>query len=246
MNLKRIKFAFFISVFILCGCASASNVAVNVNIENPVVQTEQLKVVEPVQLITLKSRGELRTAQALEEKGAPIKEKYRRIQEAERKRQEAERKRQEEIKRQKEKEARTFYPYTTTYGVDCYGCGGEDGRGGTAHGVTLDANAGVLVIGEWQPGIQYGPYYIIAADPSIPMCSIIKIENHGLSGAGISPDEPYYAIVLDRGGASYGNHIDLYTGWENSSYVQKVANTQAVAEIIRYGGNTGYGSCAIE
>ena len=98
MNLKRIKFAFFISVFILCGCASASNVAVDVNIENPVVQTEQLKVVEPVQLITLKSRGELRTAQALEEKGAPIKEKYRRIQEAERKRQEAERKRQEEIK----------------------------------------------------------------------------------------------------------------------------------------------------
>lgn len=239
MKLKRIKFAFFISIFILSGCASASNVAMDVNIENPVVQKEQLTVTEEIQFITLKSRGELRTARALEEKGAPIKEAYKR-------KLEAERKRQEEIKKQKEKEARTFYPYTTTYGVDCYGCGGEDGRGGTAHGVTLDANAGVLVNGEWQPGIQYGPYYIIAADPSIPMCSIIKIENHGLSGAGISPDQPYYAIVLDRGGAIYGNHIDLYTGWENSSYVQKVANTQAVAEIIRYGGSTGYGSCAIE
>lgn len=239
MKLKRIKFAFFISVFILCGCASASNVMVDTYIENPVVQIEQNKNVEPVSILSLTRFEELRTEQALEVKGAPIKEKYRRIAEEKRKKEEA-------IKRQKEKEARTFYPYTTTYGVDCYGCGGEDGRGGTAHGVVLDANAGVLVNGKWQPGIQYGPYYIIAADPSIPMCSIVKIENHGLSGSGITPDKPYYAIVLDRGGAIYGNHIDLYTGWENSSYVQKVANTQAVAEIIRYGGSTGYGSCAIE
>lgn len=239
MNLKRIKFAFFISVFILCGCASASNVAVDYDIENPVVQSELLPMGEDIQLISLNSCGELRTAAALKEKGAPIKEKYRRLAEEERKRQEA-------IRKQKEKEARTFYPYTTTYGVDCYGCESVNGRGGTAHGVVLDVNQGVLVDGTWQPGIKYGPYYIIAADPSIPMCSIIKIENHGLSGAGLSPDKPYYAIVLDRGGAIHGNHLDLYTGSESVPIITKVKKTQAVAEIIRYGGSNGYGSCKID
>lgn len=241
MKLRAIKFALFISVFILCGCASASNVVIDTNIGHHAEQVEKQlsEPVEAVDLIEMKNIGELRTAFALEEKGSSIREAYRL-------KKEAEAKRLEEEKKRKEKEARTFYPYTTTYGVDCYGCGGEDGRGGTAHGVTLDANLGVLVNGAWQPGIQYGPYYIIAADPGIPMCSIVKIENHGLSGAGITPDKPYYAIVLDRGGAIYGSHIDLYTGWENSSAVTKVANTQAVAEILRYGGSTGYGSCAID
>jgi 3D (Asp-Asp-Asp) domain-containing protein len=239
MNIRRIKFAFFISVFILCGCASTSSVAIDYNIDNPVVETQSSAMVEEMQFLSFESRGELRTAAALEEKGAPIKEKYRRLAEEERKR-------QEEIRKQKEKEARTFYPYTTTYGVDCYGCSGVNGRGGTAHGIVLDVYSGVLVDGEWQPGIKYGPYYIIAADPSIPMCSIIKISNHGLSGAGLSPDEPYYAIVLDRGGAIHGNHLDLYTGSEKKKIITKVKNTQAVAEIMRYGGSKGYGSCNIE
>ena len=33
-------------------------------------------------------------------------------------------------------------------------------------------------------------YYVVAADPGIPMYSILKISNHGLSGSGISLDEP--------------------------------------------------------
>ena len=99
--------------------------------------------------------------------------------------------------------------------------------------------------GSWQRGIRYGKYYIIAADPSIPLCSIIKISNHGLSGSGISPDKPYYAIVLDRGGAIYGSHLDLYIGRENSGAIVKVKQTTPKAEIIRVGGKSGPRSCAL-
>lgn len=139
----------------------------------------------------------------------------------------------------------SFSPKTTTYGVDCYGCVNNNGRGGTAVGVAIDINRGVrMPDGSWQQGIKYGKYYIIAADPSIPLCSILKISNHGLSGSGISPNQPYYAIVLDRGGAIQGNHLDLFIGSENSGLIQKVKNTSPRADIIRLGGRNG-NSCSI-
>lgn len=166
------------------------------------------------------------------------------------------RKAQEELKKQRAQQARlkkkeedakaTFSAKITTYGVDCYGCGGEEGRGATASGVQLDINQGVLMPdGTWQPGIKYGKYYIIAADPSIPMCSILKISNHGLQGSGISPDEPYYAIVLDRGGAIQGSHIDLYVGTERSQAIVSVSNTTPKAQMIRSGGERVNQSCAL-
>ena len=112
--------------------------------------------------------------------------------------------------------------------------------------MALDLNLGVqMPDGSWQPGIRYGNYYIVAADPSIPLCSILKISDHGLSGSGITPDQPYYAIVLDRGGAIQGNHIDLYIGSENSGAIVPVKNTQAKAQIIREGGKNGARSCAL-
>lgn len=139
----------------------------------------------------------------------------------------------------------TFTPRITTYGVDCHGCKTSNGRGGTAMGVALDLNMGVqMPDGSWQPGIMYGNYYIIAADPSIPMCSIVKISNHGLSGSGIIPDQPYFGIVLDRGGAIRGGHLDLYIGSEQSRAIFSVQRTTPSAEIIRLGGQNG-NTCAL-
>lgn len=159
------------------------------------------------------------------------------------------REKEEAEKKRLEEEAKnvvgTFSPRITTYGVDCYGCRLTDGRGGTAMGVALDLNLGVqMPDGSWQPGIKYGNYFIVAADPSIPMCSIVKISDHGLSGSGITPEQPYYAIVLDRGGAIQGGHLDLYIGSEQSGAIVPVMNTVPRADIIRLGGQNG-NTCAL-
>ena len=135
---------------------------------------------------------------------------------------------------------------TTTYGMDCIGCNFINGQAKTALGVSLDVNKGVqLPNSNWQTGIRYGKYYIIAADKNIPLCSIIKVSNHGLSGSGLTPNKSFYAIVLDRGGGIYGNHIDLYIGLENSKAIQKVENMIPIAEFIRIGGQQG-DTCDIE
>lgn len=136
-----------------------------------------------------------------------------------------------------EEDTSVFYPRTTLYGVDCYGCSMRgDGTGNTATGVLLNPSIGVMQSnGTWLPGLTYDGYYIIAADCSIPFYSIIEISNHGLSGMGFSPDVPIRAIVLDRGGGISGAHIDLYIGSEANIYQINRAKTQPVARIIRYG-----------
>lgn len=167
-----------------------------------------------------------------------VKEKQKKLKE-EKEKAEALRKEKEEAKKKQEAEERlpAFEGKITTYGVDCYGCSFTNGRGGTATGVALDINAGVQQSdGSFQPGIKYGNYYIVAADPSIPMYSILKISNHGLSGSGISPDEPFYAIVLDRGGAIYGGHLDLYIGSENSGAVVQAGPASPTIQVVSYGG----------
>ena len=144
---------------------------------------------------------------------------------------------EEPVVEEEPEDTSVFYPRTTLYGVDCYGCNvRDDGTGNTATGVLLNPNIGVLQSnGSWLPGITYDGYYIIAADRSIPFYSIVEISNHGLSGMGFSPDVPIRAIVLDRGGAIAGAHIDLYIGSE--TYINQIhkASTQPVAKIIRYG-----------
>lgn len=131
-----------------------------------------------------------------------------------------------------------MYPRMTFYGVDCNGCNLRDGRGNTATGVGLSINEGEGVLqsnGAWLPGITYDGYYIVAADKSIPMYSIIQITNHGITGKGITPDTPIQAIVLDRGGGVNGAHLDLYIGSESHLSQFSRARVQPVAEIIRYG-----------
>ena len=44
--------------------------------------------------------------------------------------------------------------------------------------------------GEWQKGITYDGYYIIAADPPTPMGTIVTVYNHGYSGDGLQAGVP--------------------------------------------------------
>lgn len=140
-----------------------------------------------------------------------------------------------------------FYPRSTSYGVDCVGCGGaESGYSGTAAGISLSKDAVLQPSGEWKDGITYGGYYIIAADPNIPMCSIVTISNHGYSGEGLTPLVPFKAIVLDRGGAIKGAKIDLFIGSESEhemSVDYQLNHPKVVIE--RVGGKTGPRACAV-
>lgn len=130
-----------------------------------------------------------------------------------------------------------FYPRTTLYGVDCYGCNvSADGTGHTATGIAMNPSLGVLQSnGTWAAGLTYDGYYIIATDKSIPFYSIVEISNHGLSGMGFSPDQPIQAIVLDRGGGVNGAHIDLYIGSEANVNQIRSNGSQPVAKVLRYG-----------
>ncbi|MEF9961730.1 MAG: hypothetical protein RR863_02010 [Erysipelotrichaceae bacterium] len=109
-----------------------------------------------------------------------------------------------------------FFPRTTTYGLDCYGCyGAQSGSGGSAAGVKFNIDRGVQQSnGEWLAGITYDGYYIVAADRNIPIGSVLEISDHGYSGAGLSPGVPFLAKVLDRGGGISSDHLDLYSGSE--------------------------------
>lgn len=134
-----------------------------------------------------------------------------------------------------------FRPKFSRYGLDCVGCGGQyDGNANTAIGVNLDINQGVRqASGSWQQGITWEGYYIIAADKSIPFCTILEISNHNFSGAGLHPGTPFKAIVMDRGGAIQSNKLDLYVGTEkNLNNVKYVSNKLPLARVVRLGGQT--------
>lgn len=273
METKRIKFALFTCcIFILFGCVSAFSIQTeqstdDIGIKNSrsldaglldkyigdstqeSIENLAFRAYDPMQGDEFfkkirNEKGELFSKVGIEQFSGKLYQKVK----GEIAQSEALAKKQEE-ERQKalEKDRKTLHSLKiTTYGVDCYGCGGQNGRGGTSMGVLLDIQKGVLMPnGLWQPGIKYGNYYIVAADKRIPLCSILKISNHGLSGSGISPNEPYYAIVLDRGGAVIGSHIDLFVGSENSQAVIPVQKTIATAEIMRMGGKNGKASCAL-
>lgn len=137
----------------------------------------------------------------------------------------------------------------TRYGADCYGCGiGSDGRGGTASGIGVGVDSVRQKDGTWKPGITYEGYYIIATSASIPMCTIVEISDHTVSGMGIEPGVPFRAIVLDRGGAIQGSKIDLFVGTEENMPVQQGRRQDAHVEIIstnaRYQSN-GLWNCEI-
>lgn len=122
----------------------------------------------------------------------------------------------------------------TTYGVDCYGCYNENGFGGTAGGVKVSLTSVQQSNGSWLEGITYDGYYIVAANSSIPMGSIIEVSNHGFSGYGLAEGQPFLAMVLDRGAMTL-NHLDLFVGSQVSNGISINRNYTPTMKIVRYG-----------
>ena len=82
----------------------------------------------------------------------------------------------------------------TGYGPDCVGCSGN--LGCAPHPNVKNGNI-------YFEDTSYGKIRILAADPSIPCGSIIKVSNYPY----ITGD--FYGIVLDRGSAIKGLTMDL-------------------------------------
>ena len=101
------------------------------------------------------------------------------------------------------------------YGFDCVGCGVEAGNTATmASLLKVSATAVRQSDGSWKNGITYDGYYMVAADKAFPLCTVIEISDHHLSGSGIREGVPFKALVVDRGGAITQNRLDFFIGTE--------------------------------
>lgn len=111
----------------------------------------------------------------------------------------------------------------TSYGADCIGCGTRTAAGlyVTTTGVKNEPTATLSFNG--------GEYYVLAADKQFPFGTIIKVSNHSYN----IPD-PFYGIVLDRGGLIKGTKLDLYTGSQKNPLFGGHGGTVNY-EIIAYG-----------
>ena len=118
----------------------------------------------------------------------------------------------------------------TTYGGDCAG-----GNGTSSSGISLSPTTGVK--GSHSAKLSYngGGYYCLAADPSIPFGTIIKITNHNL---GI--ESTAYGIVVDRGGAIKKNHIDIFNGTEAGKYFKGGTSNNTQFEIVSVGSGKNF------
>jgi 3D (Asp-Asp-Asp) domain-containing protein len=101
------------------------------------------------------------------------------------------------------------------YGFDCVGCGVEAGNTATmASLLKVSATAVRQSDGSWKNGITYDGYYMVAADKAFPLCTVLEISDHHLSGSGIREGVPFKALVVDRGGAITQNRLDFFIGTE--------------------------------
>lgn len=106
----------------------------------------------------------------------------------------------------------------TAYGPDCPGC-----TGNSACPPRQNFKNGNIYFEDQ----IYGSVRVVAADRSIPCGSIVRI-----SGINIY-NEPILAIVMDRGGAVNGSHMDLLFTSQTNLEGFKTSNVKF--EIIRYG-----------
>lgn len=138
---------------------------------------------------------------------------------------------------------------STAYGVDCALCSGrETGVGSTASGVRVSTTAVLQDNGEWLEGITYEGYYILATSQSIPLCTVVEVKDHSYSGYGLTPGEPFEAIVLDRGVG--GTAIDLFAGSEYEGELTNGKNRTPTITILKMGSlytnSLGQRACQIE
>lgn len=106
----------------------------------------------------------------------------------------------------------------TAYGPDCPGCSGN-----SACPPRQNFKNGNIYFEDQ----VYGKVRVVAADRSIPCGSIVRI-----SGINIY-SEPILAIVMDRGGAVNGNHMDLL--FTSQSNLEGFVTSNVKFELIRYG-----------
>lgn len=118
----------------------------------------------------------------------------------------------------------------TTYGGDCKG-----GNGKSSSGISLSPTSGVQ--GSHSAKLYYRgqSYYCLAADPSIPFGTIIKITNHNYS-----IESTAYGIVVDRGGAIKKNHIDIFNGTEAGKYFKGGTTSNVRFEIVSVGSGKNF------
>lgn len=112
----------------------------------------------------------------------------------------------------------SFYGKLTGYGPDCKGCGGRTACNGQ------NVKNGNIYYNDK----KYGKIRILAADRSVPCGSVVRVNNiGGYSG-------PVMAIVLDRGGAIRGNHLDLlFETQKNMGNFRTQSNIKF--DIVRWG-----------
>lgn len=118
----------------------------------------------------------------------------------------------------------------TTYGGDCKG-----GNGKSSSGISLSPTSGVQ--GSHSAKLYYRgqSYYCLAADPSIPFGTIIKITNHNYS-----IESTAYGIVVDRGGTIKKNHIDIFNGTEAGKYFKGGTTSNVRFEIVSVGSGKNF------
>jgi 3D (Asp-Asp-Asp) domain-containing protein len=116
----------------------------------------------------------------------------------------------------------TFMGTITGYGPDCYGC---SGIGNTSSGYNL------ITDGIYYPDKDFGQIRIVAADKSIPCGTVVRI-----TGLKVY-EQPFLAIVLDRGGAITGTKMDLAFTTEKDPLVSQIGLSKNIQyEVLRYGG----------
>lgn len=118
----------------------------------------------------------------------------------------------------------------TTYGGDCKG-----GNGTSASGISLSPTSGVQGSHSAKLNYKGNSYYCLAADPSIPFGTIIKITNHNYS-----IESTAYGIVVDRGGAIKKNHIDIFNGTEAGKYFRGSTTSNVRFEIVSVGSGKNF------
>jgi 3D (Asp-Asp-Asp) domain-containing protein len=113
----------------------------------------------------------------------------------------------------------SFVGTMTGYGPDCVGCGGYTGC--RPHQDVRNGNI-------YYNDINYGKLRIVASDKKYACGSIVRITAKNLYS------EPFYAIILDRGGAIKNNKFDLLFASESlANYVGFQRNV--LYEIMRKG-----------
>ncbi len=111
----------------------------------------------------------------------------------------------------------TFKGTMTGYGPDCLGCSGI-----VACSPRRDVRGGNIYVDHQ----TYGRMRIVAADRRVPCGSVVQV-------AGVRGSEPFYAIVLDRGGAIKETLFDLLF---NSDAEAKYFGRQTVTyKTVRWG-----------